>query len=93
MDDYWPVIAFSGIGKRRVGCACRRSEHLFSMAQRVVGLGGGSCGLQLCGCSVCAAGGEWYAAHKVVLATQSATLNELFLEQGPALWRSTFHVW
>ena len=29
-------------------------------------------------------GGERYPAHKVVLAAQSETLNELFLKQGPA---------
>ena len=84
MDDYWPVIAFTGIGKGVWGVHAEEVSTCFPWHSGWSVWEAGRVAYNYADVAFVLQGGEWYAAHKVVLATQSATLNELFLEQGPA---------
>ena len=84
VDDYWPVIAFTGIGKGVWGVHAEEVSTCFPWHSGWSVWEAGRVAYNYADVAFVLQGGEWYAAHKVVLATQSATLNELFLQQGPA---------
>ena len=84
MDDYWPVIALTGIGKGVWGVHAEEVSTCFPWHSGWSVWEAGRVAYNYADVAFVLQGGEWYPAHKVVLAAQSETLNELFLEQGPA---------
>ena len=84
MDDYRPVIAFTGIGEGVWGVDAKEVRTCFPWHSGWSVWEAGLVAYNYADVAFVLQGGEWYPAHKVVLAAQSETLNELFLEQGPA---------
>ena len=87
-NDYWPVIVFTGIGEGVWGVQAEEVSTCIPWHSGWSVWEAGPVAKNYVDAAFVLkdqAGGVVYKhAHKVVLATQSATLNKLFLEQGPA---------